>query len=396
MTETQGSQQRDLLSTDMLERFRERAPIYDQENRFCQEDFDELHQCGYLKMAIPTEFGGLGFNLSEVCYQTRRLATYAAPTALCTNMHIYWTGVCSELHKQDDHSLDWVLEQAGQGAVLAAGHGEKGNDLPILFSTTTAQPVDGGYVVNGHKSFGSLTPVWDWIGIHAQDNSDPDNPKIVHAFVPREAEGISILETWDVMGMRATRSDDTLLENVFVPSQHVARVVPAGFAGADLFVLSIFACALVPFGVIYEAIAQRCLELVTEMLEGKTSLGLSRDMRHHAEVQHGIAEMVLDLETIQPHLERIAQDWADGVDHGSFWALKIVAAKYHAVETGWRVVDQAMELSGGWGMFRKTELERLFRDARAGRFHPANSALTHEIAAKTVLGLDMDDQPRWG
>ena len=49
-----------------------------------------------------------------------------------------------------------------------------------------------------------------------------------------------------------------------------------------------------------------------------------------------------------------------------------------------------MEVSGGTGMFRVNELERLFRDARCGRFHPANTFLTHEIVAKTALG----DRPR--
>jgi hypothetical protein len=47
-------------------------------------------------------------------------------------------------------------------------------------------------------------------------------------------------------------------------------------------------------------------------------------------------------------------------------------------------------------MFKKSELERLFRDARAGRFHPANSSLTHELVAKMTLGIDPDEQPRWG
>ena len=56
---------------------------------------------------------------------------------------------------------------------------------------------------------------------------------------------MTIKETWDVMGMRATRSDDTLLEGAFVPDSHIVRVVPAGLAGADYFVLSIFAWALV-------------------------------------------------------------------------------------------------------------------------------------------------------
>ena len=44
----------------------------------------------------------------------------------------------------------------------------------------------------------------------------------------------------------------------------------------------------------------------------------------------------------------------------------------------------------------KSELERLFRDCRAGRFHPATSTLTHELIGKGVLGIDPDEQPRWG
>jgi len=47
-------------------------------------------------------------------------------------------------------------------------------------------------------------------------------------------------------------------------------------------------------------------------------------------------------------------------------------------------------------MFKKSERERLFRDCRAGRFHPANSLLTHEIVGKIALGISPDEQPRWG
>jgi alkylation response protein AidB-like acyl-CoA dehydrogenase len=73
-----------------------------------------------------------------------------------------------------------------------------------------------------------------------------------------------------------------------------------------------------------------------------------------------------------------------------------VSAKHHAVEACWKIVDLAMETSGGAGMFKTSELERLFRDARCGRFHPANSMLVHEIVAKTALGIDLGEQPRWG
>ena len=73
-----------------------------------------------------------------------------------------------------------------------------------------------------------------------------------------------------------------------------------------------------------------------------------------------------------------------------------MAVKYRAVEGAWRVVDMALELAGGFGLFKQSGIERLFRDARLGRIHPANAFLTREFVAKTVLGISLDEQPRWG
>src|SRR5437660_462894 len=385
-----------MLTQPLLDRCRERAPRYDRDNRFCQEDFDELTAAGDLIRAVPREFGGLGRSLAQVPRETRRLAQYAPATALCINMHNYWVGLTADLWRSGDKSLEWLLREAAAGEVFAAGHAETGNDIPILLSTTKAEKVSGGYRFTGRKAFGSLTPVWTRLGLHGMDTSDPAAPKVVHAFLPRDSKGYTIKETWDVLGMRATRSDDTVLDGAFVPDKYVARVVPAGAAGVDLFVLGIFAWALINFGNVYYALARRALELTIEHLKTKPSIGLTRSMAYHPEVQHHIAEMAMELEAIGPHLDSVARDWSEGVNHGGAWPIKIVAAKYHAVEGAWRVVDRAMDLSGGFGMFKKSELERLFRDARAGRFHPANSSLTHELIAKLSLGINPDETPRWG
>jgi alkylation response protein AidB-like acyl-CoA dehydrogenase len=385
-----------LLPEAVLDTFRKRAAGYDRENRFFQEDFDDLRTNGYLRMAVPREFGGLGFSLTDVARETRRLAMYAPATALGTNMHVYWVGLVADLWRNGDRSVEWLLQEAAAGEVVAAGHAEAGNDLPLLLSTTTAKQVDGGWTFTGRKAFGSLTPVWTRLGLHGMDVSNPSAPRIVHAFLPRDTPGVTIKDTWDVLGMRATRSDDTILENAFVPDKYVARVLPAGAAGMDAFVLGVFAWALVNFGNVYYGLATRVRDLVVEMVKTKTSLGVTRSMAYHPEVQHGIAEIAMELEAIGPHLDRIAEDWSNGVDHGMAWPLKIVAAKYRAVTGAWRIVDRAMDLSGGFGMFKKSELERLFRDARAGRFHPANSALSHELVGKMTLGIDPDEQPRWG
>ena len=385
-----------VLTPAMLQRFQQRAPQYDRENRFFDEDFEELRAAGYLTIAVPRELGGRGFTLADVCREQRRLGYHAPATALAVNMHLYWTGLVADLWRAGDRSLEWILTEAAKGAVFAAGHAESGNDIPVLLSTTKAEKVAGGYRFTGHKSFGSLSPVWTYLGVHGMDTSDPAAPKIVHAFMPRDTPGYAIRETWDVLGMRATRSDDTILDGAFVPDRYIARVVPAGAGGLDAFVLGVFAWALMGFGNIYCGLARRALDLTVETVKKKGSLGLSRSMAYHAEVQHGVAEMVLELERIEPQLNEVARDYAAGLPLGAGWVIKLVAAKHNAVEGAWRVVDRALDLAGGFGIFRQGPFEQLFRDARLGRIHPANSALTHELCAKLTLGINPDETPRWG
>jgi alkylation response protein AidB-like acyl-CoA dehydrogenase len=385
------------LSEDILRHCAERASVYDRENRFFFEDFNELKSSGYLKLAIPRELGGLGLNLARVCLEQRRLAYQAPATALATNMHLYWTGVAADLLRAGDTSCKWMLEEAAQGEVFAAGHGEAGNDFPLLMSTATAERGDGGYYFTAHKIFCSLSPVWTRLGMHAMDGSDPANPKIVHAFMPRDTPGYSIKETWDVLGMRATRSDDTIIEGAFVPDKYIPRVVPAGLAGADLFVLGVFAWAEPTFANIYVGVAQRALDLAVANLKKKSSVAMGgRALAYHPMLEYAVAEMTLMLDGMTAHVDRVAEDWSKGVDHGGEWPSKLVSAKYHCVEGAKKVVDLAMDVSGGTGMFKTNELERLYRDVRCGGFHPANSSLVHELVGKTTLGVLGEDGPRWG
>jgi alkylation response protein AidB-like acyl-CoA dehydrogenase len=383
-----------ILSEEMLARFRQRAAVYDRENRFFHEDFAELVAAGYLKIAIPRDLGGYGLSLSQVAQQQRRLAYYAPATALAINMHIYWTGVAADLRRMGDPSLEWILREAAAGEVFAAGHGESGNDLPVFLSTSKAERIDGGYRFYGHKMFGSLSPVWTRFGVHAMDTSDPSAPKVIHGFISRDAAGYRISETWDTLGMRATRSDDTYLEGVFVPDQRIARILDPG--ALDPFIGALFANALLNFGAIYCGLAERARDLAITSARKRTSLAVSRSMAYHPEVQHLFSEMTLELESMQPHLEKTCADWSNGVDHGPAWPMKIVSTKYHCVESAKRVVDLALTSTGGSGMFKSSELERLYRDVRAGGFHPANAMLTHEIVGKTTLGIGLDEQPRWG
>jgi alkylation response protein AidB-like acyl-CoA dehydrogenase len=386
-----------VLSDDLLVRCADRAAVYDRENRFFFEDFEELKQSGYLLATLPTAFGGLGLTLAEICLEQRRLAYHAAPTALAIGMHLIATGVAADLYRQGDDSQRWLLEDIAQGEVVAYAHAESGNDLEVLYAKGTAERVEGGYRFTGRKNFGSLTPVWTRLNVYGLETSEPAAPRIVHGIMSRDTPGYRIEETWDTLGMRATASQDTVLEGAFVPDKYVVRVRPPGFAGADAFILTLFAWAEPMFANVYIGIAERARDLVLAGVKEKTSVAdMTRTMAYHPEVQHRVAEMVIALEGMIPHVDRIAEDWSNGVDHGGMWPAKLVAAKYHCVEGAFRVVDLALEVAGGRGMFKQNELERLYRDVRAGRFHPANAMAVHEVVGKSALGVLGEPGPRWG
>jgi alkylation response protein AidB-like acyl-CoA dehydrogenase len=390
------TRERALLDDEMLARFDERAPVYDRENRFFTEDLDDLRASGYLLAAVPVELGGSGLRLNEVMRLQRRLAYHAPATAIAVNMHLYWTGLAADLARFGDDRCAFILREAADGHVFAAGHGEAGNDLALFASTTKAERVDGGWTITGRKVFGSLSPVWTYLGFHAMDTSDPTAPRVIHGFLPRDASGYRIERTWDAMGMRATSSDDTVLDGAFVPDELVPVVVPMGAAGADLFHLALMAWGLLGFGNVYTGAARRAYDIVVTSAKTRTSIGLTRTQAHHPEVQRGVAEMRMALEATEAYLGAVCDEWSAGVDHGTDWPLKIVAAKHFAVTRAFEVVDTALDLTGGSGVFKRSRIEQLFRDVRLGRIHPLNRLGVYETVAKGALGLDPDEMPRWG
>ena len=382
------------LPIELLEGFRARAGELDRTNGYFHDDLAELAEVGYLAAAVPAHLGGSGFDLAQMAASQRRLARYAPATALAMSMHTYWVGIAAELERAGDSSLRWMLDAALEGEVFAAGHAEAGNDIPVLLSTCRAERVDGGYVLTGHKQFGSNGPAWTWLGAHAMDADAPGGPQIVHAFVERTSPGVTVVETWDTLGMRPTQSHDTILDAVFVPDDRIGRVVPAGDA-TDPFIVAMAMWPLSLIAAVYLGIAERALEVAVDGARRKTSIAIARGAyAYNPMVQHQVAEMYLELDAATATVERFVADWVAGADHGDGWIPKVYAMKWRAVEAAKRVVDIALDVTGGAAMFRGNELERLYRDVRCGGFHPGNDALTHELVGKAVLGV-LAEQPRW-
>ncbi len=382
------------LSTDVLERFRARAGELDRTNTYFHEDLAELREVGYLAAAVPAQFGGWGYSLADLVASQRRLARYAPATALAMTMHSYWVGIAAQFEQWGDSSLRWIFDAALAGDVIAAGHAEAGNDIPVLLSTCKAERVDGGYLLTGRKQFGSNGPVWKWLGAHAMDADAPGGPQVVHAFVERTSPGVTVVETWDTLGMRATQSHDTVLDGVFVPDSRIGCVASAG-DGSDPFLVAMAMWPLPLIATVYVGIAERALELATAGARRKTSIAITRgSYAYHPMVQHQVAEMFLEIDAAQATVDRFVDDWVAGVGHGDAWVPKVYSMKWRAVEAAKRAVDIALDVSGGGGMLKGNELERLYRDVRCGGFHPGNDAIAHEVIGKSLLGV-LAEQPRW-
>jgi alkylation response protein AidB-like acyl-CoA dehydrogenase len=377
-----------LLSDALLERIGERAAGYDRDNRFFSEDLDDLQRAGFLKAAVPVELGGLGFTLPELLHEQTRLAYRAPATALALNMHHYWIGAALHLERRGDGSARWILSEAAAGKVFAAGHGEPGNDLGLAHSFVKATPLpDGSYRFEGRKILTLLAPAWDWLGVHGRDDSDPLQPKIVHAFIRRESPGHRTVQTWDALGLRATRSDDTYLEGAVASREHVTRILPAGIPN-DPFVDGILGAVLPGLGAVYYGIAKRAFDLAVSAARGRTSAALDgRTYAHKPFTQEAVAHAAIELDSIEALIERVATQWWEEDPRDELWIAKLLAAKQHAVDGALRVVHLSLQIAGARALSRQDELERLYRDVRAGAFHPPNTDAAHEIIGRAYLGV---------
>ncbi|MDJ0377117.1 acyl-CoA dehydrogenase family protein [Cryobacterium sp. PH31-L1] len=377
-----------LLSAELLAGIRSRAAGYDQANAFFTEDLAELVAAGYLRALVPTEFGGFGLTLQQTVHQQTRLAAHAPATALAVNMHLVWTGVAASLHAQGDHSLDFLLEEAGRGEIFGFGVSEPGNDLVLFGSQTDARPTpDGGYRFTGTKVFTSLSPAWTRLGTLGLDSSDPAHPAIVWAFLDRADIGIHSKDDWNTLGMRASQSQSTVLDGALARPDRVVRRLPVGPNG-DPLVAGIFANFEILLSAVYTGIGQRALELAVQGAHARTSL--KNDGRSHAQdpvARWRVGDLVIAMDGIYPQIDALARAVDElSVMVGPAWFAQLSGLKYRATQNAKFVVDTAVQVAGGRAYSASSELARLYRDVLAGFFHPSDADSAHATAAASVLG----------
>lgn len=368
-----------VLTEELLAGIRSRAADYDRENRFFDEDLAVLRDAGYLRPR----------SLSQAVADQRLLAAYAPATALAVNMHLVVVGIAHTLAERGDDSLAWILADAEAGELFAFGNSEPGNDLVMWDSLTTAERVEtpvAGYAFTGTKIFTSLAPAWTRLIVFGKQAVGEGAPRLVHGVLTREDAGVTSLDDWDTLGMRATQSRTTKLEGAVIPDERIVRLLPVG-PNADPFIFALFANFLTLIAAVYAGIADRALELAVEAAQRRTSL--QRGGASYAtdpDIRWRIADAALALDALAPQLEVVARDVDALADRGPRWFRDLTGLKHRSTETARYVVDQAMRVAGGGGYRSSSELARLQRDVLAGIYHPSDTESVHATVAANVLG----------
>jgi acyl-CoA dehydrogenase len=241
----------------------------------------------------------------------------------------------------------------------------------------TARSVEGGFRVDARKAPVSGCEVGDVLVTSIRWQDAPDQPQVLHCAIPFEAAGVSIEQTWDTLGMRATGSHTVVLDDVFVPEGAVSLQRPTE-AWPPIW-SSILGAAVPLIMAPYVGIADAAVEVATGIVRG----------RHDPHLLQLVGEMVTAHTTgadavtaMLASSDNLSFDNTD--EHASITLARKTVAADALIET----VRLAIEATGGIGYTRSCELERLYRDVHGCLFHPLPRAKQSRFSGRVALGLD--------
>jgi len=305
---------RDLLSDDLLSRLSANA---------ARRNIGTLADVGYLKVALPIEFGGLGCTLRQAACGQRRLARHDPDTALAISAHLYWTGAAADAYRAGDDSVRWILTEAARGALFAGGHaGESdgaGADLRFADPRSRCEPTgDNGYQFHDTSVLSTATPAWDWLAIHGVHQAP--RAKFVIAFAGR--------------GTRCT------------PAFRVARVQPTGNP-SDIFATSALTWGHALLASVQYSDARRAFNAAVAATAVTPTASPASGHPLDAWV---VAEAGLRLDTMKSKIAEISHPWPLlpdlAPDLGGQHLISIYAMRHEVAEGASRVHELISQFGG--------------------------------------------------
>jgi len=370
----------------------ERAAEHDRTGAFPFETIREMHESGYLAITVPEQYGGFGADPWETALAQERIARACGSTALLVTMHLALIGRLAAGQAWPEPVFAAVCrEVVRDGALVNTINSEPDMGSPsrgALPSTTLVRQPDGSWLLNGHKSWGSLSPGLTFMSVMCTVVDGDAPPRRGNVLVRAGGPGIRIVETWNTMGMRATASHDVIYENVRIPAD--AEIL----ADASSDAARTAGWSLFPSMAVWMGIAGAARDEAIRYAQTRVPNGMSGPIAELQTIQHRVAEMELLLWQAQTSLAFTAERWlAAPVEERAGMDWEMAAAKHTVSNNTIRAVDLAMRVVGASSMSRDMPLERHYRDIRASLGQPPMDDVTLTLVGKTALGLAKQPAP---
>jgi alkylation response protein AidB-like acyl-CoA dehydrogenase len=353
--------------------FAEKAAAQDENDAFVHGNYDVLKGRRVFSAMVPIELGGGGASHSEMAAFIRALAHYSSSTALALSMHQQLVAAAVFNYRTDRPGWQVLKKVAATEAVLVS---TGANDW--LESNGEVERTEGGYLVSAKKPFASGSPRGDFLVTSAPYEDPVEGWQVLHFPVPFAADGVSGLDDWRTLGMRATGSQTIALDKVFVPDEAIVLKRPRGEYHPLWNVVLTVAMPLIMSA--YVGVAEAATETATQA---------ARKRDDGDETPYLVGELTNTLTTAQMAVDgmvAITNDWDFAPTTET--ANNILVRKTIGANAVLATVEKAMEVAGGAGFYRKVGLERLLRDAHGVRYHPLQEKRQHRFTGRLKLGLD--------
>lgn len=362
----------------ILTELRDHAEEADSSGRFYEPHRETLANSGLLGLVVPESYGGLGGNLRDLAAATFAMGTACPSTALAYFFHCSTSsrgllgldaieeGQFSEKEITVVKAFsENVLHRMGTKKQLLGNFASESakSSQSSVFISTEAEKADGGWILNGVKSFGCNTGVADAYLVAAKLKGYDTAEGLSMFFVPREAEGVKERPQWDAIGMRATASHGITLKDVFVPDEE-ALAIPGAFvklmnASRGSLMGNQPAISAIYLGAA-KAAYDFALGKTMEMKFQDTGKPIASSPFH----QELIGKMTVEIETArlwlkrQIDMETVEPPIASKTEVVQHWRM----AKGEVSERSFEVAQLAMKMTGTSGTANKGVIARMLRD----------------------------------
>ena len=369
--------------------FATRSAAHDRDASHPSENYDRLRQEGFLALTVPKEWGGAGASLLDHTIAYEALGQGCPSTALAFNMHASVVMPLLESPEVPADAKQRLAELVVRDKKLIAGNFSEPVTTSLIGERplkTRAKRVDGGYSVTGRKMFASMLEAADYVLVMAYPDEATTPSAGMIFLLPRVAEGRGVDANWDVLGMRATRSDSLILDECRLPES------AAMYRSDDMRRfrhdnLNWFWGSYTP---VYLGVAQAAFDELRRIVGARRPEGYAQPLAYHPDVRRHVAEMSADLEAARLITYRSA--WlSDKEGPTAETTAALYRAKYVVGEAVSRVTRTALTLGGAHGIFKTSRLEQLFRDGALGPLHPPPSDFCLYNMGLYELGLDPAD-----